>query len=66
MQEETLSFEAFDDLGKTQPPIAAKIDKEIEWLGEIKDVLDELNTMTVLYNDQKRILKQFDDIMRRR
>jgi hypothetical protein len=66
MQEETLSFEAFDDLGKTQPPIPAKIDKEIEWLGEIKDVLDELNTMTVLYNDQKRILKQFDDIMRRR
>jgi hypothetical protein len=41
----------------------ADISREIELLSEIKDVLDELNIMAVLFDDQQKVLKQMDCIL---
>ncbi|KAI8937014.1 hypothetical protein NX059_006237 [Plenodomus lindquistii] len=58
MQEETASFSDFISAKSSE---LVSIAAEIRWLWEIKDVLDELNIMTVLFNDQRRIIKLFED-----
>ncbi|KAF2110783.1 hypothetical protein BDV96DRAFT_635365, partial [Lophiotrema nucula] len=53
MQKEATSFDNFRGLAVNE---VADIKEEIACLHEIKDVLDELNIMAVLFQDQKKVL----------
>lgn len=60
MQSEATSFKDFKELPTTK---VADIVKEIASLWEIKDVIDELNIMAVLFQDQKRVFKDLDALV---
>ncbi|ORY12883.1 hypothetical protein BCR34DRAFT_286855 [Clohesyomyces aquaticus] len=54
VNKESTLFEAFKGLEANE---VAEIKDEISLLHEIKDVLDELNIMSVLYQDQRKVIK---------
>lgn len=61
MENESTSFEVFSELPMDE---VAEVKGEIKLLYEIKDVLDELNIMSVLLQDQRRVFKTLDNIVR--
>jgi len=59
-EKETQYFEEFTKLPTDD---VAEIKGEIESLYKIKDVLDELNIMSVLFHDQRRVFKDLQNIL---
>ena len=57
---ETTRFEKFKNLAATT---VAEIKDEIASLYEIKDLIDELNIMAVLFQDQKKVFKTLDNLV---
>jgi hypothetical protein len=64
MQDEADSFKKFIEHKEQNENELVAITEETKWLGKIKDVLDELNIMAVLFDDQKRIIKTMDGIVK--
>lgn len=64
MKREAVSFTKFIEHKKQREGELVAITEETKWLGKIKDVLDELNIMAVLFDDQKRIIKMMDVIVK--
>lgn len=60
MESEAESFTLFK---KLSPDQVADIKEEIDSLWEIKDVIDELNIMTVLFQNQKGVFKALDNLV---
>lgn len=61
VQEESALFNSFAILQKGD---VADVSDEIGLLSRIKDVLDELNIMRLLFSEQKKVLKTMDGIIK--
>ncbi|KAK4238350.1 hypothetical protein C8A03DRAFT_33643 [Achaetomium macrosporum] len=60
-QGEAVLFSSFASLKKGD---VADISEEIKLLSRIKDVLDELNIMRILFGDQRKVLRTMDGIVK--